>query len=168
MNGFSRITCPSSYRNRGQEATLDLPNQNPCLGGICVCKKLSKRLWGELPLANHCMMVSEWWDLRLHSVLKTPWEELIEWRQEQRQGEQSGGYCRGPRLTFCIGQEPELKRRLGLPPPSGILVIHRTLSVHTILDKWYNFVFSWTILFSTISPQWSSQSHRVCLRCIIM
>ena len=36
--------------------------------------------------------------------------------KEQRQGEQSGGYCHGPRLTFCIGQEPELKGRFGSPP----------------------------------------------------
>ena len=45
-----------------------------------------------------------------------------------------------------IHQEPELKRRFGSPPPSGILVILRNLPVHTVLDKWYNFVFSRTIL----------------------
>ena len=67
-------------------------------------------------------------------------------KKEQRQGEQSGGYCHGPRLTFRIGQEPELKRRFGSPPPSGILVILRNLPVHTVLDKWYNFIFSRTIL----------------------
>ena len=55
--------------------------------------------------------------------------------KEQRQGEQSGGYCHGPRLTFCIGQEPELKGRFGSPPLSGILAILRNLPVHTILHK---------------------------------